>query len=185
MSTPRVLVILAGGAEEMEVTITVDLLRRAGIEVVLAGLDGPGPVVCSRRLVIVPDAALGDATGPFDAVVLPGGAEGARRLAAAPAVGDLLRERERAGELVAAICAAPIALREHGVFAGRVMTCHPSVREVVDTHASASTDRVVEDGPLITSRGPGTAFEFALALIRRLAGEEEASRVRAPLVLDE
>lgn len=183
MSTARVLVVLAEGAEEMEATIVIDLLRRAGIDVIVAGLDGPGPVVCSRKVRIVPDAALADVEGGFDAVFLPGGAEGARRLAASPAIGALLRERERAGQLVAAICAAPLALREHGVFAGRRMTSHPSVREAVAAHGVASDERVVEDGSLLTSQGPGTSFELALALIRRLAGDEQAARVRGPLVL--
>ena len=183
MTTPRVLVLLAEGAEEMEATITVDLLRRAGIEVVVAGLDGPGPVVCSRKVKIVPDVALADAKGPFDVVERPGGAEGARRLAASADVGRLLRERERAGETVAAICAAPTAFAAHRVFAGRAMTCYPSVEGAVAGHGRLEAVRVVEDGSLVTSQGPGTSFEFALALIRKLLGEEAAAKVRAPLVM--
>ena len=183
-ATPRVLVIFAEGSEEMEVTITVDVLRRGGLDVVLAGLDGAEPVTCARKIRIVPDVALRDARGPFDAIVLPGGAEGSRRLADSAEVGRLLAERERDGALVGAICAAPIALARHGVFGGRELTSHPSVRDVVGAHGRWSDRRVVEDGILVTSQGPGTAFEFALALVERLAGAERAREVRAPMMLD-
>jgi protein DJ-1 len=179
----RALVILATGAEEMEVTITVDVLRRGGIEVVLAGLDGDEPVTCSRRVRLVPDIALAQAQGPFDVVVLPGGLEGTERLAASTQVGELLRSREASGELVAAICAAPLALQKHGVFGGRAMTCHPGVEAIVKLHGVASPGTVVDDGNLVTSRGPGTAFEFALALVARLVGPERAAAVRAPMML--
>lgn len=179
----RVLVVLATGAEEMEATITIDVLRRAGIEVVVAGLEGDAPVTCSRGVRIVPDVSFAEAKGPFDAVVLPGGAEGARRLAASGEVAALLREHEREGRLVGAICAAPSALARHGVFAGRAMTCHPSVRDVVGAHAKLGESAVVADGSLVTSQGPGTSFAFALALVERLAGPEKAREVRAPMML--
>jgi protein DJ-1 len=182
--TPRVLVVLAEGAEEMETTIVVDVLRRAGVEVVLAGLDGDGPVTCSRKVRIVPDLALDQATGRFDLLVLPGGAEGARRLAESAAIGELLRKRERAGESVAAICAAPMALSRHAVFAGRSMTSHPSVADAVAQHGQQAPGNVVEDGNLVTSRGPGTAFDFALVLVRRLCGDAKVREVRQPMMLD-
>jgi protein DJ-1 len=181
--SPRALVILAEGAEEMEVTITVDVLRRAEIEVLLAGLDGAEPVRCSRGLRILPDAALSEVRGKFDAIVLPGGKGGAERLAGSAAVGDLLREQVAAGRLVAAICAAPSALRAHGVFTGSRMTCHPSVNDVVGAHGRLVEGPVVADGQLLTSQGPGTAFLFALALVERLRGAETAAKVRGPLML--
>jgi protein DJ-1 len=181
----------------MEATIAVDVLRRAEVEVVLAGLDGPDPVRCSRGVRIVPDAALADVVrdsafaGPsgvghepaFDALVLPGGKGGAERLAGSPVVGRLLRDQAEAGRIVAAICAAPIALAAHGVFAGRRMTCHPSVNDIVGAHGRLAEGPVVEDRELLTSQGPGTAFAFALALVGRLCGAETAARVRAPMML--
>lgn len=183
MSTPRALVILAEGAEEMETTIIVDVLRRGEVEVVLAGLHGPEPVRCSRGVQIVPDAALADVSGDFDVVILPGGKGGAERLAASPAVGDLLRARAEADLPIAAICAAPIALAAHGVLAGRRMTCHPSVNDVVGRHAALESAPVVEDGSLVTSQGPGTALPFALALVARLRGDDVAARVRKPMMI--
>lgn len=183
MKSPRALVLLAEGAEEMEVTITVDVLRRGEVEVLLAGLDGPAPVRCSRGVVIVPDAALSAASGEFDAVVLPGGKGGADRLAASPAAGEILRAQAASGRLVAAICAAPIALAAHGLFAGARMACHPSVTAVVAAHARHADEPIVDAGQIVTSQGPGTAFLFALHLVERLRGPEVAARVRAPMML--
>jgi protein DJ-1 len=184
--TKRALVILAEGAEEMETIITVDVLRRAGVEVVLAGLDTETPVTCSRGVRLLPDASLEAVADPasFDVVVLPGGAEGARRLGASARVGELLREREQSGRLVAAICAAPAAFATHRVFRGRALTSHPSVTAVLADHATWCPGRVVEDEGLVTSQGPGTTFDFALALVRHLCGAEREAEVRGPMRLD-
>jgi protein DJ-1 len=183
MDRPRALVILAEGAEEMETIIVVDVLRRAEIEVLLAGLDGPEPVRCSRGVRIVPDAALSAVAGEFDVVVLPGGKGGADRLAGSAAVGERLRAQAAAGRAVAAICAAPIALAAHGLFKGSRLACHPSVNDVVAAHGQLISSPVVEDGQLVTSQGPGTAFAFALALVARLRGVDVAAKVRAPMML--
>jgi protein DJ-1 len=179
----RALVIIAQGSEEMEATITVDVLRRGGVDVVLAGLDGAGPVTCSRGVRVVPDAALADVTGPFDVVVLPGGNEGARRLAESPAVGDVLRAQEAAGRAAAAICAAPIALVKHGVYGGRKLTGYPTVHDVIRAHGDLVAQPVVEDHNLVTSQGPGTTFAFALSLVERLAGKGTADNVRKGMLL--
>lgn len=179
----RALVLLAPGAEEMEVTILVDVLRRAGIEVTLAGVEGARAVRCSRQVVIEPDVALTAVAGEHDALVLPGGGEGARRLCQASEVGALLRRYEKEGKWVGAICAAPSALAAHGVFKGRRMTIFPGLEAKIADHGRVSAERVVEDGRLITSQGPGTAFEFALALVAKLQGEAKASQVAEPLLL--
>lgn len=183
----RALVVLAEGAEEMEVTIIVDVLRRASIDVVLAGLDGEQRVLCSRRILITPDCALERAGTDHDALVLPGGAGGARRLGDSQLVGDLLRSFALTQRVVGAICAAPTALVKHGVFVGRRMTCHPSVRDIVWMHAEISrtgpVEPVVEDRNLITGSGPGTSFKFALAIASRLVGAERVRGVTPPLML--
>lgn len=179
----RALVLLAEGAEEIETVTVVDILRRGGVEVTLAGVEGSRPARCSRGVVIVPDAPLVEVDGDFDLLVLPGGAEGARRLGESPEVGRLLRRHEQEGRLVGAICAAPLALRAHGAFAGRSMTCHPTVVKDVEEHGTMARGPVVEDDNLVTSQGPGTAMLFALALLRRLVGESRADEVRAPLMI--
>lgn len=111
------LVILAPGAEEMETVISTDVLRRAKINVTLAGLDSAQPVLCSRNVRIVPDMSLEEAAraGPYDVVVLPGGLGGSKRLAESDQVKRVLQAQESAGGLVAAVCAAPSALLSHGI----------------------------------------------------------------------
>jgi 4-methyl-5(b-hydroxyethyl)-thiazole monophosphate biosynthesis len=179
---PRVLVPLAEGAEELETVTIVDVLRRAGAEVVLAGL-APGPVTCSRGVVLVPDATLDDLDpAGFDAVVLPGGAGGAQRLRDDPRVLALLRGAWETERVVAAVCAGPIALHAAGILEGRACTSHPSVRDAL-VGAHYREERVVRDGRLLTSRGPGTALEFALALVAELCGTDRAAAVAAPMVL--
>jgi protein DJ-1 len=181
----RALVVLAEGAEEMEVVVAVDVLRRAGVTVDLAGLDGPGVVTCSRGVRIAPDVALDQAAGPYDVLVLPGGAGGTARLAESKAVGALLAAAEARGQLVAAICAAPLALAKHDVFRGRRMTCHPSVHEIVSAHAVLAHGSVVEDAGVVTAPGPGAAFDFALAVVEKLVGPAKAAEVAAPMMLPE
>jgi len=184
---PTALVPLAEGAEEIEVTVVVDVLRRAGVDVTLAGLDGDRPVLCSRRLLIVPDVALARAGTDHSALILPGGAGGAKRLGASPRIGELLRAFSLTNRLVGAICAAPTALVQHGFFAGRKMTCHPSVRDIVWMHADMArtgpVEPVVEDRNLITGSGPGASFRFALSIAARLVGVERARGVAPPLTL--
>lgn len=181
---PRALVVLAEGAEEAEAVIIIDVLRRAGIDVVIASLGADTVVQCSRKVRIAADLTLAAVTGNFDALVLPGGAEGARRLAASEQVGERLRAHSKDGRLVAAICAAPLAFQTHQVFAGRAMTCHPSVASRIAMHGKLDQRApVVEDGNLITSQGPGTTFLFALAVVRRVMGEPRAAEVERGLVL--
>ena len=180
--TPTALVLVAQGSEEIEAVISIDVLRRGGIDVTVAGVDGIDPIRCSRGVVVTPDVALDSVDGEFDIVVLPGGAEGAQRLALSARVGDVLRRQEQSGRLVAAICAAPIALAAHGVFEGRQLTSHPSVKEVLEDWGEYSEHPVVADGNLITSRGPGTAFPFALRIVGTLTDAERMLEVRAPMM---
>jgi len=179
---PSALVLLAQGSEEMEAVICIDVLRRGGIEVTVAGIDGDEPIRCSRGVVITPDLALNRVTGDFDIIVLPGGAEGAKRLAESAQVGDLLRRQEKSGRWVGAICAAPIALQSHGVFQHRQLTSHPGVKDLIREWGTYSEHSVVADGNLITSRGPGTAFAFALRIVGTLVDAQRMVEVRAPMM---
>jgi len=178
--SPRALVLLAEGAEEMETVITVDVLRRGGVEVTLAGLDGDGPVKCSRNVVLVPDKSLDDAlqSVPYDAVILPGGGPGAKALANSPKVKVLLADQEAAGKIIGAICAAPTALLAHSIGKGKTITSYPAFKEALSGDYSYSEARVESDGSLITSRGPGTSFAFALELVKKLVGEGGDEKVK-------
>ncbi len=178
-----VLVPLAQGCEELEAVTVIDLLRRAGITVVTAGLDG-APVRASRGVVLVPDADLDAALRQdFDMVVLPGGLPGADNLNADHRIKDLLLRMARSGRFTAAICAAPKVLASAGLLEGRQATSFPGA---IDASAIAGLsyreEPVVQDGKLITSRGPGTAMDFALHLIEVLVGRAKREEVEEKLM---
>ncbi len=176
----RVLIPLAEGFEELEAITLVDLLRRAQIEVITASLQ-EGPVRASRGTVHLADNTL-DALidQDFMMVVLPGGLTGAKNLNADLRIHALLKRMAAAGRYIAAICAAPRVLADAGLLAGRKATSFPGSLE--GTAVQLCTDPVVEDGMIITSRGPGTAMDFALHLIERLVGKEKRDVVEAALM---
>ncbi|NIA13451.1 MAG: DJ-1 family protein [Nitrospiraceae bacterium] len=181
--TTRALVLLAQGCEELEAVTIVDLLRRAKIDVVTAGLDGQ-PVTASRGVNLVPDCALDQALdASFDMLVLPGGLPGADNLADDPRVIRLLKDMAAAGKYTCAICAAPAVLAKAGLLAGKRATCYPGFLDKMDLPDTTVTKAAVEcDGTVITSRGPGTAMDFALTLIKILAGDDVRQQVEQSLV---
>ncbi|MCB1864966.1 MAG: DJ-1/PfpI family protein [Chromatiales bacterium] len=179
----HVLVPLAPGCEEVEAVTVIDLLRRAGITVVAAGLTD-GVVTASRGTRLLPDTDLDSALErDYDMVVLPGGLPGADHLDADPRVRELLRRMAESGRFTAAICAAPKVLASAGLLAGRRATAYPGVLDAIAAaDIERSTDAVVVDGKVVTSRGPGTAMDFALELIERLTDRATRERVEAGLV---
>ena len=180
---PKVLIPLAQGCEELEAVTVVDLMRRAGIDVVTAGLDDK-PVVASRGVLLIPDVLLDDVLGQeFDMIVLPGGLPGADYLDNDPRITELLRRHADNEKHVAAICAAPKVLVSAGLLDGKRATSYPGVIDAMDLPStSVLEDPVVVDGKIVTSRGPGTAMDFALTLIEQLLGREKRDAVEAPLV---
>lgn len=176
----NVLIPLAHGCEELEAVTIIDLLRRAGITVTVAGLE-TGPVTASRGVVLLPDTTL-DAVldQDFDMVVLPGGLGGAQRLEADQRIAALLRQMTEQGRFVAAICAAPRVLAKAGLLQDRVVTAYPGILDG-QPEIRLSSAAVVRDGTFITSRGPGTALDFALSLIEILCGGEQRDTVEAAL----
>lgn len=176
----RVLVPLAPGFEEIEAVAVIDILRRAGIEVVVAAvLDNP--VAGSHGIAVTCDvAAAGVDASRFDALVLPGGMPGTRRLCESAVVREWVTAMATAGKLVAAICAAPTVLDACGVLAGRRATSHPNHAAEMRTCRYVET-AVVRDGNFITSRGAGTAIEFAAALVTELVGTDAARDILAKI----
>lgn len=179
----RVLVPLANGCEELEAVTIIDLLRRAGIEVVTAGLTD-GPVTASRGVVLLPDRNLDDVLDEaFDMIVLPGGLPGADNLDADPRIHALLQQMAEEDRYVAAICAAPRVLLNAGLLDGHKATAYPGVIDRQPGNGlQLKADAVVIDGKVVTSRGPGTAMDFALALIEQLLGAAKREEVETPLV---
>lgn len=179
----RAAVLLADGFEEIEAVTPIDVLRRAGVEVVTLGVTGKR-VKGAHGLVIEADEPVAQAPEELDLVVLPGGMPGAENLARSPEVKGLVERVSRAGKRVAAICAAPaVALAPTGLLAGRRATCYPGFEARFAPDVQASTERVVVDGALVTSRGPGTALEFALALVEQLVGAAKAAELRQKMLV--
>ncbi len=179
----RVLVPLAQGCEELEAVTVIDLLRRAGIEVVAAGLDGV-EIRASRGVGLLADTTL-DAvfTERFDMVVLPGGLQGADNLNADSRIREILDRTLDAGDYAAAICAAPKVLANAGILDGKRATSYPGAFDGLDLpRVEVDLQPVVRDGRVITGRGPGTAMDFALELIEVLAGADKRNEVETALV---
>jgi protein deglycase len=173
------LVPLAEGFEELEAVTIIDVLRRAGVEVTVAAL-ATSPVIGSHAIAVGADTTL-DAVldRAFDAVVLPGG-PAAKRLRDDPRVTVLVQRAAREGRLVAALCAAPIALEAAGVLRGKRATVYPGNAL---SSATQVEERVVVDGNVITSRGPGTALEFSLTLVAKLVGEAKRDELALAMLV--
>jgi len=179
--TETVLVPLAPGFEEIEAVTIVDVLRRAEVDVTLAGLE-PGPVTGSHGLTLQTDCALDDVdAGRVRMMVLPGGIPGTTNLMEDERVLALLRELHGSGRSVAAICAAPIVLAEAGLLEGEPATSAPPFMDRLGG-ALTSEERVVRGDRVMTSRGAGTAMEFALALVEDLVGPECAAKLQAGML---
>lgn len=176
--TKQALVFMAPGFEEMELTITVDVLRRAGVEALTVTLaSDKSPVKGSRAISILPDLSIDEISfEKCDMAILPGGAEGTRNLGASSRVIGFLQKMHAAGKKVAAICAAPAVLVKAGIASGRRVTSHPAAVEHM-VGVNYCEDRVVVDGNITTSRAAGTTFEFAFALVDQLVGHEAIAQV--------
>ncbi len=178
----KVLVPLAEGFEEMEAVIPIDMLRRAGWQVVSAGMTSE-IVRASRDVRLVADRLWKDINpSSFDVLILPGGAAGSEFLSQNGEVLDAVADFFRSGKIVAAICAAPLVLQKAGILAGRKATCHPAVREQLNI-PTYREEPVVVDGNIVTSRGAGTAFEFALTIVEMVDGAAKADSVASGIVL--
>lgn len=177
----RALVPLAQGCEELEAITIIDLLVRAGIEVTTAGLDEQ-VVTASRGTRLVPDTTIEAVSNEhFDLIALPGGLPGANHLRDDARLQTLLKQHASEHKLLAAICAAPRVLAEAGLLEGKQVTCYPGALDDYP-QLDVRTSALEIDGQIITSRGPGTAMDFALALIERLQGKGKRDEVERQLV---
>jgi len=169
----------------LEAVTVIDLLRRADIQVMTASLDQVQTIVASRGVTLVADYTLSQLLDQtFDLIVLPGGAGGggADLLQQDSRIHSLLQKQLNQGRFVAAICAAPKVLLSAGVLDGQRITAYPGVLSPDASFRLEESSAVIQDGQIITSRGPGTAMDFALALIELLAGKEQRNTVEKGLV---
>jgi len=181
----KVIVPLAPGFEEIETMAIVDILRRAEIEVYLAGTTDP-PVASARGVKVIPDILIDDVTDydvddvtDYDAIVLPGGDPGYMNLAGDERVLKLVKDAYKKGKYVAAICAAPSVLGKAGIMEGITATHYPGI-DVMG--AKYTNERVMRDGTVITSQGPGTAIDFALFLVEIFVGKTTSETIREAML---
>lgn len=181
----KVLVPIADGSEEIEAVSIIDVLRRAGAEVTVASVDSV-QVTASRGVRLVADTLIKDCVGKtYDLVVLPGGMPGAEHLRDSPELTEILKLQKKEGRLYGAICASPsVVFQHHGLLEGRKATSHPNFSDSLNRREAVDM-RVVVDGNCVTSRGPGTAIEFALTLVELLFGKEKASEVAGPMIVSD
>ncbi|MBN2037047.1 MAG: DJ-1/PfpI family protein [Chitinispirillaceae bacterium] len=177
---PHCITILSPGFEETEAVTVIDLLRRAQIRVSVLGLHSLA-VKGSHDITIRTDGLLQDFDEPFDGIVLPGGMPGTTNLAESNTVLDLVRDAHCRQALCAAICAAPLVLGRAGILQNRTATCYPGIEKEL-FGATVVKETVVRDKNIITSRGPGTAVAFGLAIVSYLAGQTEADRIAAAVL---
>ena len=179
----RVLVPIADGIEEIEAVCIIDVLRRAGADVTVASVNDL-TVTASRGVKLVADCCIDAcADREFDLIALPGGIPGAEHLRDDPHLLKLLEDQQTRQRLYGAICASPaVVLQHHGLLKGREGTCHPGFADRLKNTEKLEA-RVVVDGNCITSRGPGTAIEFALKLVEQLFGAAKAEEVAKPMVV--
>ena len=169
-----VLVILADGFEEIEAITPIDVLRRAGLQVTVAGLTGRS-ATGAHGVTFQTDVALDEYQGLPDAVVLPGGMPGAQNLGSSKKVSEFIKKMNSQKKVIGAICAAPaLALAPAGILNGKRATCYPGFEKNFPPSVSFSNERVVVDDNVITSCGPGSALEYSLGLVERLVGKEKA-----------
>ena len=178
----KVLIPLAQGCEELEAVTLIDLFRRAGLDVLTAGLDNE-VVTCSRGVRILPDTTLEQVKkATFDLVVLPGGMPGTDHLDRDPRIQSIIKEHFAAGKYIGAICAAPKVLASAGLLEGKIATGFPGTLERLDLKNTRLSNAAVEvDGKIVTSRGPGTAIDFALTLIELVLDREKCIEVKNQL----
>lgn len=180
----KAVIILAIGFEEIEAVTVIDILRRAGIEIIIAGVDGIN-ITGSHGITIVTDRKLSDLKPVFDVVILPGGMPGSLHLHNSRNVNDFIKKMNLRGALIAAICAAPsVVLAPTGLLANKTATCYPGDQVDFGKDIRYKNDKVVIDGNIITSQGPGTAFEFAFAIVEKLIGAEAVKKLRKRALTD-
>ena len=178
----KVLIPLAEGFEEIEAVTLIDVLKRAGIEVTVAGLENIEVTGAYAKLTVKTDKLLQDVTSDkFDMMVLAGGMPGSENLANSKLVKSLLNEFAQNNKLVGAICAAPLALNEAGVLKG-AYTCYPSCEGMIKEDGYISEQDVIINENVMTSRGPATAMIFALEIVRKLVGEETYKELKSGLL---
>lgn len=176
-------VMLATGFEEIEALAFVDILRRANIKVMTVSTENTQTVTGSHGITVAADIKINELSEIGDGIVLPGGLPGTYNLRDNPKVTDMINDYNSKDKIIAAICAAPSVFGEMGLLKGKKATCYPSFENSL-TEAQYSTNKVVVDGNIITSRGAGTAHDFALKFVEIIKGKDIANNLRSSMLYE-
>lgn len=179
----KAVVVLAEGFEEIEAVTPIDVLRRAGVEVTVAGLGGL-TITGAHGVPYGAEVELDKVTGDFDLVVFPGGMPGSKNIGESAAAKAFAEKMSAAGKKVAALCAAPVfTLGAWGLLDGKTATCYAGMESMFPAGVKFSSEKVVVDGNIITSRGPATALPFALVLAGELMGQDVSEQVARDMLV--
>ena len=175
---------LADGFEEIESISVVDILRRANLEVEMISIMGKKEVLGAHQVSVLADQVFEEVDHDImDMIILPGGGLGTKNLAEHVGLTMQIRKHAAAGKKIAAICAAPTILGELGLLEGKMAICYPGCEAQLIGAKVTSTAPVIMDGNIITSRGPGTSFDFALKIVEVLQGREMAKQLQAQMII--
>lgn len=181
----RALVILSEFSEELEVASPVDLLRLCNVNVTVAGLDGDRAVKCARGLSVVPDTSLEAVQNEdFDVIILPGGHVGSDLIADSDVVGTILKRQDQKGGFIAAICGSPKALLKNKIGFGKIITSYPSHKDMLRQNYNYVDDSVIQDGNLITARGPAQALLWSKTIAENLVDKETLKAATDRMLFD-
>ena len=180
----KAIIVLAEGFEEVEAFAPIDILRRCQVDVVVAALT-KDEVASAHNVTVKPDVLIDEVTELPDVLIFPGGMPGAENLALSKKVKDLVLKMAAEGKLIAAICASPaLVLAPLGVLEGKTATCYPGMESNFPAGTKHSTNNVVQDGNLITSLGPATAFEFGLKIAENLVGKQKTDMIASQMLFE-
>ena len=183
MDRKNAILVLANGFEEIEAIAVFDILERAGVKVTMAGLSEK-EVISARKMHILTDITLSQVSNKFDAIVLPGGGEGAKNLSKSVELLDLIKSMHQDNKVIAAICASPaLVLAPTGILSGKKITCYPDMKSNLPQDVLFEDKDIVIDGNIITSKGPGTAITFGLKLAEILIGKITVNSVKNKMLL--
>ena len=178
----KALVALAQGFEELEAVAVIDVLRRGGVDVTVAGVDSL-QVKSSRKITFWADKQLKDCSDEFDAIVLPGGMPGSANLANSKELNASLKKFNNDKKIIAAICAAPaIVLASLGILDHKRATCYPGDQKIFNKTTVYNEDNVVVDDNVITSRGPATALEFGFVILEKLTDKNTVDKIKKAML---
>lgn len=179
----KAVVFLANGFEDIEALATVDILRRGGVDVTIAGVTGD-VVTSSHNLKVSADKPVESIKAEeYDAVICPGGMPGASNLRDSQKVIDIIKQAYSSGKIAAAICAAPMVLEKAEVLKGKDFTMYPGMENYAPSGKYHNDKFVIKDGNVITGAGPAATFEFALEILTNLQGKEIAEQVAQGMLI--